>query len=87
MALSEQQNSEVERIAELEVRRYFDHYLNEVFPNQVEQVVKRHDADRGAHGGVEKKVTRGIWLLAGASLGCGAGIGAGLRQLFVLLHG
>jgi|GEM_PF-1253398 len=35
MALSEQQTEEVERIAELQVRRYFDHYLSEVFPNLV----------------------------------------------------
>jgi|GEM_PF-3002799 len=87
MALSEQQTEEVERIAELQVRRYFDHYLSEVFPSQVKGVVKAHDADREAHGGVERRVNQARWMLLGVSLGCGAGLGALLRQLFVLIHG
>lgn len=74
MSLSEDQERETARIAELEVRRYFDHYLINVFPLQVRAIkahahdqIDKHDGDRAAHGGVEKKVNRMWWGLIGVS--------------------
>jgi len=83
--LTEAEQSEAQRIAELEVRRYFDHYLEVVFPAQVQQMVKAHDTDADAHGGVAKKVTRASWLLVGASVAGGLGAGLGVERLVKLL--
>lgn len=86
MALTERETEEVGRIAELEVRRYFDDYLNNVFPKQVSQIIKLHDLSSKAHGGVERRVNRMIWLVTGA--GCvGGGVATGAAKLFGLIVG
>jgi hypothetical protein len=85
MPLSEIQREEVGDVAELEVRRYFDHYLGNVFPGQVQQMVKAHDLDEASHGGVAKKVSRCLWLLLGAGVAGGFGAGFGLKNLLILL--
>lgn len=65
MGLNDDQRQEVEDVAELKVRRYFDQYLNEVFPEQVKGIkahthllIEKHDGDRKAHGGAETKANR-----------------------------
>ena len=62
-------------IAELEVRRYFDHYLTNVFPRQLEAAIEKHDGDREAHGGVERRFMRVFWIGIGAALATGSGLG------------
>ena len=77
----------VRDIAEIEVRRYFDHYLMNVLPQREEELrdytrqsIKKHDHDRDAHGGVERKVDRAKWMLSGVSLIVG-GVGGWLVRV------
>lgn len=81
MSLTENERSETEDIAELKVRRYFDNYLENVFPAQVKQMLQEHNNDPEAHDGVAKKVSRAQWLITGASLVMGVGTGAALKGL------
>lgn len=81
-ALSESQVREVQQIAELETRRFFEAYLRDVWPTQLAAIyeytrtqVKLHDDDDNAHGRVETRFNKMIWLMMGA-VGCG-GVGAG----------
>jgi len=80
-SLSPAQIQQVELIAEVEVRRYFDHYLNEVFPKQQKAMrehthlmIEKHDSADDAHGGIELKFNRLFWVSAGLVL---SGVGAG----------
>ena len=73
----------VHEIAELEVRRYFDKYLQKVFPEQIKALkhhthlsIEVHDSDETAHGGVERKVNRFFWVLMGGAAVIGSGFGA-----------
>lgn len=73
----------VHEIAELEVRRYFDKYLQRVFPEQIKALkhhthvsIETHDADGKAHGGVERRVNRFFWVLMGGAAVIGSGFGA-----------
>ena len=72
---------QVKDAAELKVRQYFDHYLEEVLPKQLEAAIKSHDTDPQAHGGVATEVKKAKWLLTGAAAVFGVGTGAGLRSL------
>lgn len=90
-ALNESQVREVQQMAELATRRYFDHYLQVVFPEQqkaikeqIKTAVSSHDSDDAAHGGVERKVNRMLWILAGTALAGGAG-GAGVMKILTVL--
>lgn len=87
--LNDAQVREVRQIAELATRRYFDHYLREVFPQQQKALrehthlmVEAHDADETAHGGVEHRLARLIWIGVGVGLASG-GTGAVLSRLFM----
>jgi hypothetical protein len=89
MGLSDEQQSQVAQIAELETRRYFDTYLNEVFPQQVKAIrehthlmIEKHDGDRKAHGSAERKINRVLWGVAGiVTLGSLAGAWAAIKAL------
>ena len=88
--LTVEQQKEVERIAELQVRRYFDHYLANVFPRQVARLerdidvkIQAHDDSPMAHGRVERLVNRTLWMAMGVAVAAGAG---GAELLRVLLH-
>ena len=78
MALDE---AKVEIMIELGVRRYFDHYLEEVFPQQMQA----HDQNCGAHGGIVKRFERFKWALIGLAAGGGISGGYGLSKLLALL--
>lgn len=52
--MSQLTENRVEEIAELQVRRYFDRFLADTLP----KVVKAHDSDAEAHGGIRRKVDR-----------------------------
>jgi hypothetical protein len=61
-------------IAELQVNRYFDHYLTTVFPEQIDRLFNGHNVDIEAHpvqfkmlDGVEQKVNRAAWMIVGMS--------------------
>jgi len=81
MGLSEEQVREVQRVAELEVRRYFDDYLQNVFPTQVTAVISAHHTDPYAHGGVEDRFNRLFWTLIGLAGGSGVAVGGGVATL------
>ena len=81
MGLSDDQRAEVSDLSELAVRRYFDHFLEEVLP----RFFTSHDSDCEAHNGVAKKLERFKWLLVGLSFGVGVGGGIGLTKLVSLL--
>lgn len=90
-ALTSAQNREVQQIAELETRRYFDTYLTRVWPAQqaalreyVDSTVRKHDDSDKAHGGVEMKVNRFLWTLLGVCV-AGGGVGAGLTTLIQMI--
>jgi len=84
MALTEQEIDRIKELSELETRRYFDHYLEAVFPVQVERFIDAHNDCPEAHGSVEKKVSRVLWICAGAAAVLGAGAGLGIKQLLSL---
>lgn len=78
----------VRELAELEVRRYFDHYLQDVLPQQLKALkhhthttVEAHDNSPDAHGGVEKKVNRFMWMLLGGATFVGGSVGALFKTL------
>lgn len=82
----------VKEIAELEVRRYFEGYLRDVFPEQVKAMkhhthvnIAAHDASETAHGGVEKRVNRFFWLLMGGATVLGGGFGVTFTKLSSLI--
>ena len=72
-------------IADLAINRYFDHYLTEVFPDQLDRLMKSHNADGGAHptqfatlAATSSKVSQVTWMVAGMSalLGFALTVGA-----------
>lgn len=89
MELSPAQIKHVEEIAELQVRRYFDHYQRDVFPQQLKVIIHAHDSDDKAHGAVEKRLDRAVWVFVGvafASAMGGAAIGP-LATKFMMVFG
>lgn len=85
--LSEREEGQVAEIAELTVRRYFDNYLNEVFPKQIAAVVEAHNAAADAHGGIRETFSKHKWLVMGFIAGGGIATGAGIERLFSILGG
>lgn len=78
-SLSSSQYREVQQIAELETRRYFDHYLKSVWPLQQSAIEKKleaeleaHNTNTEAHGRIELKVSRLIWVIVGSATAGGA---------------
>lgn len=84
--LSSNETERVQEIAELQVRRYFDNYLNEVFPKQIAAVMEAHDKAADAHGGIRGKFAKFRWTLIGFAAGGGALGGAGLSKLLPFFH-
>lgn len=83
--LSESERGQIAEIAELEIRRYFDKYLNEVFPKQIADIMVAHDKAADAHGGIRGKFSKLRWTLVGFAAGGGIAGGAGLHHLFSIL--
>lgn len=94
--MNDDTRKEVEEIAELKVHQYFDHYLTEVFPVQVHQVIRAHDRDVTAHAALldvhqktcapGKRLRRVLYMIAGASAVVGAVVPFVLPPLLKLLH-
>ena len=60
--------------AKVAINEYFDHYLGEVFPKQMDRMFAGHNADIEAHPvqmkalfNTKKKVDRWTWMIAGMS--------------------
>ena len=86
-ALTDAQVRETRQIAQLEVRAYFDHYLEKILPAQQKAarahthiLIEAHDASDKAHGGVEARVNKARWVILGWII-AGAGGGLGLAKL------
>jgi len=79
-----------EQIAELTVRKFFDHYLDEVFPQQLTAAITAHNKDVTAHEKqiktkIQTEVQRlKIWIF-GLIFAGGIGSGFALGKLLATL--
>ena len=75
----------VEMIAELTVQRFFDHYLENVFPKQLEAAITAHNKDVTAHAHQIKEAVKmesmriRLWLI-GLIFAGGVGSGVGIAK-------
>lgn len=76
----------VQEIAELEVRRYFDRYLADVFPGQIETIMKAHNESTEAHGGILEQFKKLRWTLIGMAVSGGFGAGLGVDKFLSLFN-
>lgn len=85
--MDEKDCKKVELVAEITVRRFFDHYLNEVFPEQLTATITAHNSDVTAHAQQIKDAVTAessrvkLWLLGLIFTG-GFGGGLGIAKLF-----
>lgn len=86
MSLSNADRKDIQETAELEVRRYFDHYLENVFPVQVKTMIQQHNLSPKAHGGVERRLNKVLWTIAGIGL-AGGGTAAGVAKALGVFGG
>lgn len=82
----------MEMVAELTVQRFFDHYLEEVFPKQLSATILAHNQDVTAHapqikGAVETAAARLKLWVYGLMFGGGVGAGAGITAVVNALSG
>lgn len=82
--------TEMETTAELVVLRFFTHYLNEVFPEQLEQMITAHNNDVNAHtrqikDAVKAESTRLKLWAYGLIFAGGVGGGVGVSRLIASL--
>lgn len=61
-------------IADLQINRYFDRYLTEIFPDQLDRMMQAHNSDNQAHPVQFKmltdtsgRVSRITWMVMGMS--------------------
>lgn len=85
-------NSEDRREVELVVRQFFDHYLGEVFPEQLAQMIAAHDNDVRAHtrqirDAVKAESSRVKLWLWGIIFTGGVGGGIGVSRIVAYLAG
>lgn len=82
----------MEMVAEATTQRFFNHYLEEVFPKQLTATITAHNRDVTAHapqikGAVEMATARlKLWVL-GLVFGGGIGLGAGVARAIAALSG
>lgn len=81
-----------ELIAEVKVRQFFEHYLNEIFPEQLTQLIAAHDNDVRAHRIQIREAIRvesyrvKLWLI-GLIFAGGVGGGLGIREAVAFFVG
>lgn len=70
--MNDDDRKQTEQLAELAVRRYFDHYLQNVLPVEMKEgrahthaQIAAHNQSPEAHGGVQDKVQKARWMAAG----------------------
>ncbi len=77
-------------IAKVEIQDYFNHYLEEVFPEQLERSIVAHNLDTTAHKVQIREAIKmeslrlKLWLMSLVFAG-GFGGGIGLREIIKLL--
>lgn len=82
----------VELLAEVTVRRFFTHYLEEVFPKQLAATITAHNKDVTAHtqqiqGAVRAESSRvKLWLISLIFVG-GVGGGVGVAKAVAFFVG
>ena len=61
-------------LIDLQINRYFDHYLTDVFPRQMDRMFASHNRDVEAHPvqfttivKTKRRVDRVLWMIAGGS--------------------
>ncbi len=85
--MSDQDGRKMELVAEVTVQRFFTHYLEEVFPQQLQAAITAHNRDVTAHKQQIQDVVRAessrvkLWIL---SLIFAGGIGGGVGLARVL---
>ena len=69
-------------IVNLAIHKYFDHYLTDTFPAQMDRLFDHHNSDTDAHPApfqaltqTSGRVNRAVWMLAGGSAVIGVIIG------------
>ena len=75
----------VELVAEITVRRFFTHYLEEVFPEQLTAAITAHNQDVTAHSqqiriAVKAESSRIKLWLVGLIFAGGGGLALGIRE-------
>ena len=84
--------TEVKTISELTIRQFFDHYLDEVFPGQLDRIIRAHNADAEAHASQILVAIRHesyrvrLWLI-GLVFAVGLGGGAGVAKVIAAIAG
>jgi hypothetical protein len=70
--MNDEDRKDVEDIARIHIHEYFDHYLCEIFPQQLDRSFAAHNSDIQAHPvqmkelfKTKKKVDRLAWMGAG----------------------
>ena len=90
--MDEATGRKIAMIAEITVQRFFTHYLEEVFPEQLERLIESHNNDVTAHteqirGAVKAESSRfRIWFMGLLFTVCVGG-GVGLAKLVAALTG
>jgi hypothetical protein len=87
------EHQQIAELTELQVHRYFDHYLTDVFPKQMDRCFAAHNSDVDAHpeafGTMRKtkrRVDRVLWMIAGGSAVGGAIFGAAAGKFPAVLR-
>ncbi|MEM8737280.1 MAG: hypothetical protein AAGG38_02215 [Planctomycetota bacterium] len=68
-----------------EVTSFFNHYMLNIFPKQVDRIFESHNKDETAHGGLLRRFDRTRWALVGLAVGLSFAGGAGLTKLLTVL--
>ena len=82
----------VELVAEVTVQRFFTHYLEEVFPEQLEKTITAHNQDITAHVEQIKSAVKAessrirLWLVGLIFTG-GVGGGVGIAKVVAIIVG
>lgn len=90
--MTDRECKKMELIAEVTVQRFFSHYLNEIFPEQLAAAITAHNKDVTAHTrqikiAVQAESSRLRLWLAGLLISGGVGAGFGLNRLVSILSG
>ncbi len=90
--MDEKGREEVELVAEVIVQRFFAHYLDEVFPEQLSRLIGAHNSDVAAHakqitGAVKAESSRVRLWIVGLIFTGGVGGGVGLARMVSVLTG
>lgn len=90
--MDEKDCKKIELVAEVTVRRFFTHYLEEVFPKQLTIAITAHNKDVTAHAPQIHDAIKAessqikLWII-GLIFAGGVGGGVGIREAIAFLIG